>query len=190
MEFEPTSLPGVILVKPKIFRDDRGFFLESYNEKKFSEGGLGVSFVQDNHVGSKRGALRGLHSQRSKPQGKLIRVVEGEIFDVAVDIRLGSPTFGKWFGTTLSAESLHQLYIPPDFAHGYCVLSEHSQVEYKCTNLYDPASEFGIRWDDPEIGIDWPLKDPILSKKDAVLPSLAELKDRLPSYPVPSGKSS
>ncbi len=189
MEFESTPLPGVILIKPRIFRDERGFFLETYHQKKFSEGGLEVSFVQDNHVLSQKGALRGLHAQRSKPQGKLIRVVEGEIFDVAVDIRRGSPTFGKWFGAKLSAESLHQLYIPPDFAHGYCVLSERSQVEYKCTDFYDPTDEIGIRWDDPKIGIDWPLKDPILSKKDAALPSLAELQDRLPSYPVPSGKS-
>ncbi len=182
MKFIPTELPGVILVEPRVFRDERGFFLETYQSRKFSEGGIDATFVQDNHSRSARGTLRGLHAQRAQPQGKLIRVIEGAIWDVAVDIRRGSPTFGRWVGVTLSDENFHQLYIPPDFAHGFCVLSEVAQVEYKCTEFYAPHAEITLRWNDPEIGICWPIESPLLSPKDQAGETLGELMDRLPRY--------
>jgi dTDP-4-dehydrorhamnose 3,5-epimerase len=174
MKFVPTELPGVILVEPDVHRDSRGFFLESYHARKYAEGGIPGPFVQDNHSHSVRGTLRGLHAQRRKPQGKLVRAVVGEMFDVAVDIRPGSPTFGRWVGAVLSGENFRQLYIPPGFAHGFCVLSERVHVEYKCTDFYDAGDEVGVAWDDPEIGISWPIRDPIVSAKDSTLPRLAE----------------
>ena len=174
MKFVPTELPGVILVEPDVHRDARGFFLESYHARKYAEGGIPGPFVQDNHSHSVRGTLRGLHAQRRKPQGKLVRAVVGEMFDVAVDIRPGSPTFGRWVGATLSGENFRQLYIPPGFAHGFCVLSERVHVEYKCTDFYDAADEVGVAWDDPAIGISWPIRDPIISAKDRTLPRLSE----------------
>ena len=183
MKFTETPLPGVILVEPRVFRDDRGFFLETYHAPRYREGGIAEPFVQDNHSRSSRGILRGLHAQREFPQGKLVRCVEGEIWDVAVDIRVGSPAFGEWFGTSLSAENFRQLYIPPGFAHGFCVLSEVAQVEYKCTELYHPEDELGLAWDDPDLGIEWPIEDPQLSKKDREAPRLAQVLDRLPTYP-------
>jgi len=180
MKFLPTGLPGVVLIEPDVFKDDRGFFLETYHERKYAEGGIVGSFVQDNHSYSCRGTLRGLHAQGTKPQGKLVRAVEGEMFDVAVDIRRGSPTFGKWVGFVLSGDNFRQLWVPPGFAHGFCVLSERVHVEYKCTDFYDRADELTVAWNDPAIGIAWPVETPNLSAKDAAAPRLAEIVDRLP----------
>ncbi|MBZ0112405.1 MAG: dTDP-4-dehydrorhamnose 3,5-epimerase [Thermoanaerobaculia bacterium] len=182
MSFTPTQIPDVILVEPNVFRDDRGFFLETFHVDRYREGGIGLPFVQDNHSRSVARTLRGLHAQRQRPQGKLVRAVEGEIWDVAVDIRRGSPTFKQWVGVTLSADNFRQLYVPPGFAHGFCVLSETAQVEYKCTDLYDATDELGLRWDDPEIDIAWPIADPLLSKKDAAAPTVSEAFDRLPLF--------
>jgi dTDP-4-dehydrorhamnose 3,5-epimerase len=179
VRFLPRQIPEVILVEPKVHRDDRGFFLETYHQRKFADGGLNVEFVQDNHSRSIRGTLRGLHAQLRRPQGKLVRAVLGEIFDVAVDIRPGSSTFGRWVGEVLSEENFHQLYVPPGFAHGFCVLSETAHVLYKCTELYDPKDEIVIAWNDPEIGIDWPVEGPLLSPRDLAAPRLAEVRDRL-----------
>jgi dTDP-4-dehydrorhamnose 3,5-epimerase len=174
-----TSLPGVLLVEPQVFQDARGFFLETYHRDKYAAAGIRASFVQDNHSHSARGTLRGLHAQLTRPQGKLVRAVRGEMFDVAVDIRVGSPVFGRWVGAHLSGANFRQLYIPPGFAHGFCVLSEEVDVEYKCTDLYAPGDEVTIAWDDPELGIEWPIREPILSQKDRHAPRLRELLDRL-----------
>lgn len=179
MEFRSTSLPGVLLVIPKIFADARGFFLETYHVEKFRDGGIALPFVQDNHSKSVRGTLRGLHAQWRKPQGKLVRALQGEIFDVAVDARKGSPHFGKWFGTLLTAENRHMLWVPPGFVHGFAVVSETAEVEYKCTDVYDPGYELTVSWNDPEIGISWPISDPILSPKDAAGKSLREQLEHL-----------
>jgi dTDP-4-dehydrorhamnose 3,5-epimerase len=181
MKFLPTDLQGVVLIEPDVFKDARGFFLETYHERKYTEGGIAGPFVQDNHSYSSRGTLRGLHAQRTKPQGKLVRAVEGEMFDVAVDIRRGSTTFGKWVGFTLSGENFRQLWIPPGFAHGFCVLSESVHVEYKCTDFYDKADELTVAWNDPAIGIAWPIAAPTLSAKDAAAPRLAEIREGLPA---------
>jgi dTDP-4-dehydrorhamnose 3,5-epimerase len=186
MRFTATELPGVVLIEPDVHRDARGFFLESYHQARYAEGGIPGPFVQDNHSHSVRGTLRGLHAQLRRPQGKLVRAVEGEMFDVAVDIRRGSPSFGRWLGLVLSGDNFRQLYIPPGFAHGFCVLSERVHVEYKCTDFYDPAGEVSIAWSDPEIGIRWPLSESIaLSPRDAGAPRLRELGDRLPAYEGP-----
>lgn len=182
MSFQTTPLPGVILVEPNVFRDHRGFFLETYHAQRYRDGGIAETFVQDNHSRSGPRILRGLHAQRHKPQGKLVRAVEGEIWDVAVDIRVGSPTFRQWFGAVLSADNFRQLYIPPGFAHGFCVLSDAAQVEYKCTDFYDRDDEIGLRWDDPDLAIDWPIQDPVLSDKDRDAPTTAELLDQLPKF--------
>ncbi len=182
MRFHPTALPDVILVEPTVHGDARGFFLESYHREKYRQGGISVTFVQDNHSKSRRGTLRGLHAQRGRPQGKLVRAVEGEIFDVAVDVRRGSPTFGHWVGEVLSAESFRQLYVPPGFVHGFCVLSDAAQVEYKCTDFYDPSDELGVLWNDPDIAVDWPISDPLLSEKDRAAPRLRDVDDLLPEY--------
>jgi dTDP-4-dehydrorhamnose 3,5-epimerase len=179
MKFLPTALPGVIVVEPDVYRDPRGFFLETFHQRKYTEGGIEGPFVQDNHSHSVQGTLRGLHAQVARPQGKLVRAVAGEMFDVAVDIRPGSPTFRRWVGATLSGENFRQLYIPPGFAHGFCVLSERVDVEYKCTDFYDPADEVTIAWDDPSIGIQWPVREPIVSAKDSRAPRLDEVVDRL-----------
>lgn len=172
MNFLPTALPDVIVVKPRVFRDARGFFFESYHAQKFAEAGIAARFVQDNHSLSVRGTLRGLHMQCEFAQGKLVRCISGEIFDVAVDARRGSNTFGRWVGETLSAENFCQLWIPPGFLHGFCVVSETAEVEYKCTEFYHPEDELGVIWNDPEIGISWPISAPVLSAKDAALPRL------------------
>ncbi len=185
MKFTQTPLPGVVLVEPRVFRDDRGFFLETYHQDRYQEGGIPETFVQDNHSRSSHGILRGLHAQRAFAQGKLVRCVEGEIWDVAVDIRRGSPSFKQWFAAKLSAENFHQLYIPPNFAHGFCVLSESAQVEYKCTELYHPEEEISIRWDDPDLGISWPIAEPTLSAKDREALPLAQLLEQLPRHPDP-----
>ena len=164
-----------------MYRDPRGFFLETYHAKSIARRDSGP-FVQDNHSRSLKGTLRGLHLQVQRPQGKLVRVIEGEIFDVAVDVRRGSPTFGKWMGITLSAENFRQCYLPPGFAHGYAVVSEIAQVEYKCTDLYDPKSELGIAWNDPAIGIAWPVSDPLLSDRDKGNQALSAVMERLPVF--------
>jgi dTDP-4-dehydrorhamnose 3,5-epimerase len=179
VRFEPTAIPDVIRIEPRVFRDARGFFLESYHEERFAQAGIGARFVQDNHSFSERGTLRGLHMQRVFAQGKLVRCVEGEIFDVAVDARRGSPTFGRWVGETLSAENFRQLWLPPGFLHAFCVVSATAQVEYKCTDLYHPEDELGVIWNDPAIGIVWPIATPTLSAKDAALPRLSEIESRL-----------
>ena len=175
MRFTPLALPDVILVEPDVHRDARGFFLETYHVERYRSGGIPGPFVQDNHSRSVRGTLRGLHAQRRRPQGKLVRAVDGEMFDVAVDIRRASPTFGRWVGVRLSGENFRQLYVPPGFAHGFCVLSEVVNVEYKCTDFYDPGDEIGLVWNDPEVGIEWPVSDPIISEKDRRLPPLKSL---------------
>ena len=184
MNVVETPLPGVLLLEPRVFGDDRGFFLETFNAARFAERGLPTTFVQDNHSRSAHGVLRGLHYQRRAPQGKLVSVVRGEVFDVAVDIRRGSQSYGRWFGMRLSEERRQLLWIPPGFAHGFCVLSERADFLYKCTTLYDAADDRGIRWDDPALGIAWPVSDPVLSAKDRALPSLAEAAaaDVIPSY--------
>ncbi|HZV62790.1 MAG TPA: dTDP-4-dehydrorhamnose 3,5-epimerase [Methylophilaceae bacterium] len=164
----PTHIPEVLMMEPKVFGDERGFFMESFNQRAFQDatGEMSV-FVQDNHSGSAKNVLRGLHYQIQQPQGKLVRVVSGEVFDVAVDVRKSSPTFGKWVGANLSADNKKQMWIPPGFAHGFFVLSDFAEVLYKTTDFYAPEHECCIRWDDPDIGIDWPLKgSPILSNKD------------------------
>lgn len=190
MKFSPTQLPGLVIVEPDVFKDERGFFFEVYHDRKFVEGGLSVKFVQLNHSKSKKGALRGLHFQKTHPQGKLIRVLQGEIFDVGVDVRRGSPTFGRWEGMKVSADSFKELYIPEGFAHGFCVLSDTAEVEYLCTDLYVPTDEFTLYWNDPDLKIDWPVKNPQLSKKDDAGLTLKELGDRLPLYKVPSQSAS
>ena len=182
MKVTATPLDGVVVIEPDVFRDARGFFLETYHQRKYAEGGVRGVFVQDNHSHSLYGTLRGLHAQWRRPQGKLIRAVEGEMFDVAVDIRRGSPSFGQWFGLTLSGDNFRQIYIPPGFAHGFCVLSNRVHVEYKCTDVYDPGFELTVAWNDPEIGIRWPLETPELSGKDAGAPRLREILDQLPAY--------
>jgi dTDP-4-dehydrorhamnose 3,5-epimerase len=182
VRFLETALPGVIVVEPDVHRDPRGFFLETYHLDKYRDGGIPGPFVQDNHSHSVRGTLRGLHAQVRRPQGKLVRAVEGEMFDVAVDIRRGSPTFGRWFGVHLTGENFRQIYIPPGYAHGFCVLSERVHVEYKCTDFYDPGGEIGIAWNDPDIGVGWPIAEPTVSDKDRRAPRLAEALDRLPVY--------
>lgn len=168
MNVTATPLPGVLVLEPKVFGDSRGFFFESFNDRAFAElTGVTCRFVQDNHSRSARGVLRGLHYQIRQPQGKLVRVSEGEIFDVAVDIRKSSATFGRWFGTTLSAENKRQLWLPEGFAHGFVVTSDWAEVLYKATDYYAPQHERSIRWDDPSIGIAWPLQgEPLLSAKD------------------------
>jgi dTDP-4-dehydrorhamnose 3,5-epimerase len=182
VKFLPTALPGVILIEPDVYRDDRGFFLESYHQARYAEHGIPGPLVQDNHSYSQRGTLRGLHFQTRKPQGKLVRAVEGEMFDVAVDIRRGSPTFGKWVGFELSGENFRQLWVPGGFAHGFCVTSARVHVEYKCSEFYDPGHELGVAWNDPEIGIAWPIEDPVLSPKDKAALPLRALHDRLPAF--------
>ena len=170
MKFIPTRIPEVVLIEPAVFGDHRGFFLETWQQQVFAEAGIDFPFVQDNHSRSRQGILRGLHYQLVKPQGKLVRVIQGEVYDVAVDIRQGSPTFGQWVGETLSADNFRLLWVPPGFAHGFYVLSESAEFLYKCTDFYAPAHERSILWNDPEIGIDWPLlggAPPVLSAKDA-----------------------
>ena len=182
MKFLPTAIEEVTLIEPDVHQDARGFFLESFHQEKYAQAGIHGPFVQDNHSHSLRGTLRGLHAQNRHPQGKLVRALAGEMFDVAVDVRRGSPSFMKWVGFVLSGENFRQLYIPPGFFHGFCVLSERVDVEYKCTDFYCPGDEVTIRWNDPELGIVWPVQEPVLSPKDAAAPHLREMLDRLPLY--------
>jgi dTDP-4-dehydrorhamnose 3,5-epimerase len=182
LRFLTTSIPGVIVVEPAVHRDDRGFFLETYQAPKYAEGGIAANFVQDNHSRSTRGILRGLHGQYPHPQGKLIRVVEGSVFDVAVDARPGSPSYGQHFATEISADDFRQIYVPPGILHGFCVTSETAQFVYKCTDVYHPEGEFSVAWDDPDLAIDWPIDDPVLSEKDRTAPRLRDVQDRLTAY--------
>ena len=182
MRVVPTALAGVLIIEPAIHADGRGFFLETYHADRYREHGIVGLFVQDNHSRSVANTLRGLHLQLQRPQGKLIRVIEGEIFDVAVDVRRGSPTFGRFVSVVLSAENFKQCYVPPGFAHGFCVVSPLAQVEYKCTDLYDPKSEIGVAWNDPALAIPWPVAEPILSDRDRRHQTLAELAGVLPIY--------
>ena len=182
MKFTPLALPEVILVEPDVHRDPRGFFLETYHLDKYRAGGIAGPFVQDNHSRSVGGTLRGLHAQVKDPQGKLVRAVEGEIWDVAVDIRPESPTYKRWVGVVLSAENYRQIWVPPGFAHGFCVLSDFAQVEYKVTAPWNKADEVTIAWDDPALAIAWPVREPpLLSEKDRSAPRLAELEPLLRS---------
>ncbi len=182
MKVLETALPGVLIIDPQVHGDARGFFVETYHARRYAEHGLPSQFVQDNHSRSQRGVLRGLHYQLRQAQGKLVRVVAGEVFDVAVDVRRGSPTFGQWVGVTLSGENHRQFYVPPGFAHGFCTLSESADFLYKCTDYYDPSSEQGVRWNDPDIGIEWPELDYQLSDKDQGNRLLKDMGEDLPVY--------
>lgn len=182
MNIRKTSLPGVLVLEPKVFRDDRGFFAETFSTKTLAGSGIPSEFVQDNHSRSTRGVLRGLHYQRRSPQGKLVHAARGKIFDVAVDVRMGSETFGQWTGEELSDENLFSMWIPPGFAHGFCVMSDVADVIYKCTTLYDPADDRGVAWNDPSVGITWPEKDPIVSAKDSRLLRLTDTRADLPRF--------
>ena len=183
MKIIKTRLPEVLLIEPTVHGDHRGFFLETYNAQRYAAAGIPDRFVQDNLSSSQRGTLRGLHLQHPYSQGKLVQVLEGEVFDVAVDVRVGSPTFGNWVGETLSAENRRQLWVPEGFAHGFCVTSERALFAYKCTDFYHRETELSVRWDDPALAIDWPLKEVRLSPKDAEAPTLAEIAGtRLPRH--------
>lgn len=183
MKVAPTKLSGVFIIEPDVFADPRGFFLETWSQRRYAEAGLPQVFVQDNLSRSTKGILRGLHLQHPFGQGKLVQVMYGEVFDVAVDVRLGSPTFGQWVGTSLSGENHRQIYIPPGFVHGFCVVSEEALFSYKCTEIYHRESELGVIWNDPDVGIEWPVSDPQLSAKDVVFPRLSEIpEDRLPRW--------
>ncbi|MBW2663307.1 MAG: dTDP-4-dehydrorhamnose 3,5-epimerase [Deltaproteobacteria bacterium] len=175
MNIITTSLEGVVIIEPAVYKDNRGFFMETYNRKRYEKYGINCIFVQDNLSYSLKNTLRGLHFQVKHPQTKLVQVISGEIFDVAVDIRQGSTTFGKWTGAYLSDKNKRQLFIPKGFAHGFCVLSETAYFSYKCSDYYFPQDEGGVIWSDHDIGIDWPVKNPIISEKDKQLPCLSEL---------------
>lgn len=166
MEIVPQPLADLLVIEPRVFGDERGFFFESWNQNRYAKAGLPSQFVQDNVSFSRQGSLRGLHVQNPRTQGKLVQVLQGEVFDVAVDVRQGSPTFGRWHGVTLSAENKRQLWVPPGFAHGFCVVSETALFHYKCTDDYSPSTEFTVLWNDPDVGIDWPVSNPTLSEKD------------------------
>lgn len=177
-KFIKTDIDGVVIVEPKVFGDDRGYFMETYVERDFIEGGVAAKFVQDNQSKSRKGVLRGLHFQKSHSQAKLVRVVSGEVFDVAVDLRKGSPTFGKWTGVLLSAENKRQFFIPKNFAHGFLVLSDEAEFCYKCDDYYHPEVEGGLRWNDPDVNVEWPISedmDILLSDKDKVNPFLKDI---------------
>jgi dTDP-4-dehydrorhamnose 3,5-epimerase len=180
MEIIKTSIPEVIVFVPPVFSDSRGYFLETYQQQKYKAAGIPKPFVQDNQSYSTKNVLRGLHFQLRHPQGKLVRVIHGTVFDVAIDMRKNSPTFGKWHGEILSAENKRQMYVPENFAHGFCVLSDSAEFVYKCTDFYVPGDEVGLIWNDPQVGVKWPIEQPILSEKDAVLPSWADVLDLLP----------
>lgn len=183
MKVIQTKLPDVLILEPKSFGDARGFFMETWQQERYEAIGIKEKFVQDNLSFSSRGVLRGLHYQNPNAQGKLVSVVQGEVFDVAVDIRVGSPTLGQWVGVNLSGENHRQLWVPPGFAHGFCVLSDTAYFTYKCTDVYTPSAEGGIMWNDPDIGIEWPIEDALLSEKDKVYPRLMDVPvEKLPRY--------
>ncbi|MEW5739890.1 MAG: dTDP-4-dehydrorhamnose 3,5-epimerase [Myxococcota bacterium] len=181
MNVTDTPLAGLKVIEPRVFEDPRGFFLETFHAGRYAAAGVPSHFVQDNWSRSQKGTLRGLHFQHPKDQGKLVWCSRGAVWDVAVDVRKGSPTFGKWFGLELTEANKKQLWLPPGFAHGFCVLSESADFVYKCTETYAPDCEQAVRWDDPAIGIEWPVKEPLLSKKDLAAPLLVDVA-RLPSY--------
>ncbi len=184
MQVIKTGLPGVVIIEPKVFGDHRGFFLETFQQQRYrDEAGIELPFVQDNHSRSARGVLRGLHFQRTRPQGKLVRVVSGEVLDVALDINPDSATFGQYEAVLLSADNHRQFWVPPGYAHGFVVLSEYADFEYKCTDYYDPSDEGGIIWNDPAVGIDWGIENPQLSEKDLQLPTLEEYRQQLLQEP-------
>jgi len=180
MKFVETNLPRVVVIEPEIFVDARGFFFEAYHKRKFAEHGIALDFVQDNHSGSVRGTIRGLHLQRSRPQAKLVRVLRGRIFDVVVDVTRASPSFGRWISLELSAENHRMCFIPGGYAHGFCVLSNYAEVEYKSSDFYDPSDELTIAWNDPSLSINWPVAEPVLSPKDLRARKLSELLELLP----------
>ena len=184
MNVEQTAIPGVLVIEPRVFGDDRGFFMETWQQQRYAELGVPEGLVQDNLALSRRGVLRGLHLQHPNSQGKLVQVLSGEVFDVAVDVRRGSPHFGQWAGVRLSGENKRQFWVPAGFAHGYCVLSDEALFAYKCTDVYHPENELSVLWSDPAIGIDWPLEgEPLLSDKDRVAAPLAAIDpERLPTY--------
>ena len=188
MNVVTTALEGVVIIEPRVFGDTRGFLFESYHADRYAAAGLPTRFVQDNHSCSAPGTLRGLHYQLRHAQGKLVRVVRGSILDVAVDVRKGSPSFGRWVGVVLSADNKRQLYVPPGYAHGFCVPAEVSEVEYKCTDFYTPGDEMTVAWNDPALGIAWPMQNPILSAKDAAAARLEDLLDLLPVYEPASAR--
>ena len=174
-----SAIPDVMIIEPEVFGDRRGFFIETYHQRKYAENGLDRTFVQDNHSHSSQGVIRGLHYQLNHPQGKLVFVVKGVIFDVAVDIRRGSPTFGHWVGEILSEENNRRMFIPEGFAHGFCVLSDTVDFMYKCSDFYHPEDDRGVNWSDETLSIDWPIKDPVLSDRDASLPMLHDVQEEL-----------
>jgi len=182
VKFLPTEIEGVVIVEPDVHRDARGFFLESYHERKYHEGGISARFVQDNHSRSRHATLRGLHMQLTHAQGKLVRALRGSVWDVCVDVRVGSPTFGRYVAVTLDDDTHRQVYVPPGLAHGFVVTSDEAEIEYKCTDFYAPGDELSILWNDPELAIPWPIREPILSGKDAAALRLVEAMDRLPRY--------
>ena len=183
MRIQDTALPGVLIIEPKVFGDSRGFFLETYNQEHYREAGIDLNFVQDNLSYSHQGTLRGLHYQNPHPQGKLVYVLQGEVFDVAVDLRGDSATFGHWVGVTLSSENKRQFYVPPGFAHGFCVTSETALFAYKCTDRYAPECEGSILWNDEEMGITWPISNPLLSEKDKNAPRLRDIPKSRFNFP-------
>ncbi|MBA5866679.1 MAG: dTDP-4-dehydrorhamnose 3,5-epimerase [Nitrospira sp. CR1.3] len=182
MRVTTIDIPGVLVIEPKVFRDRRGFFVETYHVQRYEDAGITERFVQDNYSRSVRSTLRGLHFQEPRAQGKLVMAVEGTVYDVVVDVRKGSPSFGKWYGAELSAENLWQIYVPPGCAHGFCVISETAAFMYKCTDYYSPEDERGVLWNDPALGIAWPVSQPILSAKDQAYPILAQMEAELPLY--------
>lgn len=179
MRVTPLAIPEVRLIEPQVFVDARGFFLESWNAERYAEAGIAATFVQDNHSGSARHVLRGLHYQLRRPQGKLVRVIAGAVFDVAVDVRPDSPHFGRWVGAELSAANRHLLWVPPGFAHGFCVLSEQALFCYKCTEAYHRETELGVIWNDPDLGIEWPVQSPSLSERDMTASKWADVPEDL-----------
>ncbi len=185
MKITETTLPGVVLIEPDVFGDQRGFFMETWHRQRYFDAGLKKDFVQDNLSLSRQGILRGLHFQHPHPQGKLVQVLRGRVFDVAVDIRGGSPTFGQWVGVELSGDNHHQLYVPEGFAHGFCVLSDEALFSYKCTDFYHPETEKSLLWNDPDIGIEWPVSEPLLSGKDQKGKRLKDFsRHELPLFPA------
>jgi len=182
MKVTETNLPGVLIIEPQVFQDARGFFLETFSASRYEAAGVVGPFVQDNHSRSLKGTVRGLHLQVRHPQGKLMRAVSGSMLDVAVDVRVGSPTFGKWTSAVLSGENFKQLYVPPGFAHGFAVLSDVVDVEYKCTAYYDPGDELSVLWNDPAVDVEWSVTEPTLSDRDRRARPLHDLLDRLPKY--------
>lgn len=183
MEVQETPIDGVVIITPDVHEDDRGFFLETFQVERYADAGLTLPFLQDNHSCSRPNVLRGLHYQIARPQGHLVSVLRGAIFDVGVDLRPGSPSFGRWYGLHLRADSFRQLYLPPGVAHGLCVIgSEIAEVQYKCTDIYDREDEAGLLWSDPDVGVEWPIATPQISARDAALPRLADIPvDRLPT---------